>query len=70
MPKSDSIPEINSKKLMRNPDGKVLGGVANGIASYFGIDVTIVRLLFVLIVFLIWNRYYGIYYNMVYYTRG
>ncbi|AQG79453.1 GIN domain-containing protein [Spirosoma montaniterrae] len=36
------------KKFYRNPDDEVLGGVASGIASYFGIDTGIVRLLFVL----------------------
>ncbi|MTI23206.1 PspC domain-containing protein [Fulvivirga sp. RKSG066] len=37
-----------TKKLFRNPEGKVLGGVAKGVASYFGIDVAVVRLLFIL----------------------
>ena len=36
------------KKFFRNPEDKVLGGVAAGIAAYFGIDTGIVRLLFVL----------------------
>jgi phage shock protein PspC (stress-responsive transcriptional regulator) len=36
------------KKFFRNPEDKVLGGVASGIAAYFGIDTGIVRLLFVL----------------------
>jgi len=36
------------KKFYRNPDDKVLGGVASGIAAYFGIDIGVVRLLFVL----------------------
>ncbi len=40
------------KKLFRNPDSRVLGGVAGGIASYFGIDVSVVRLIFVLSIFL------------------
>ncbi len=41
-------PEI-SKKLFRNPDKKVLGGVAGGLAAYFSIDVVVVRLLFVIL---------------------
>jgi len=40
------------KKLFRNPDDKVIGGVAGGIAAYFGTDPTLLRLLFVLSIFL------------------
>ncbi|MFK7805715.1 MAG: PspC domain-containing protein [Anaerolineae bacterium] len=36
------------KKLMRSKDNEQLAGVAAGLANYFDIDVTIVRLLFVL----------------------
>lgn len=39
------------KRLYRDTDDKVLGGVCSGIASYFGIDPTIVRLLFAIITF-------------------
>ncbi|MEQ9440000.1 MAG: PspC domain-containing protein [Cyclobacteriaceae bacterium] len=39
------------KKLFRNPDEKVLGGVAGGLAAYFGVDPTVIRLLFVLTIF-------------------
>ena len=39
------------KKLYRNPDGKVLGGVSSGLANYFGIDKLTVRLLFVIGIF-------------------
>ena len=36
------------KKLYRNPDDKVLGGVASGLAAYFGIkEILYVRLVFV-----------------------
>ncbi len=35
------------KKLYRNPDDKVLGGVASGLAAYFGIKELYVRLAFV-----------------------
>jgi len=52
IPGSDELKEGKKyKKMYRNPDGKVLGGVSNGIASYFGIDVVVVRLLFVLLIF-------------------
>ncbi len=40
------------KKLFRNPDDRVVGGVAGGIAAYFGTDTTLIRLLFVLSIFL------------------
>lgn len=47
-PASDSLPEDTQiKKLFRNPDKQILGGVASGLASYFGADETIIRLLFV-----------------------
>ncbi|MHA7130816.1 PspC domain-containing protein [Algoriphagus namhaensis] len=35
------------KKLYRNPDDRVLGGVSSGMAAYFGIDVLYIRLAFV-----------------------
>ena len=40
------------KKLTRSTDDKMVAGVAAGIAAYFGIDTTLVRLLFVLFAFL------------------
>lgn len=40
----------NIKKLFRNPDDKVLGGVASGMAAYFGIEVVYLRLAFVLLI--------------------
>src|SRR5579885_3008209 len=40
------------KRLYRVTEGKMIGGVCNGIAAYLNIDVTIVRLLFVLLAFL------------------
>lgn len=39
------------KKLYRNPDKRTVGGVASGIASYFGVDETVIRLLFVVSIF-------------------
>ena len=40
-----------NKKLYRNEYNRVRGGVCAGLAEYFEIDVTIVRLLFVLSIF-------------------
>lgn len=37
-----------AKKLYRDENHKFLGGVCSGIANYFGIDIIIVRILFVL----------------------
>lgn len=37
-----------NKKLYRSKDDKKISGVCGGIAEYFGIDATIVRLLWVL----------------------
>lgn len=39
------------KKLFRNPDDKVLGGVSSGLAAYFGVEVIYVRLALVLLAF-------------------
>lgn len=53
VPGSDELEEDKSmKKLYRNPDGKVIGGVSQGIATYLDIDITVVRVLFVLSIFL------------------
>lgn len=40
------------KKMYRDPDNSVLGGIASGIAAYFGTDVTIIRLVFIISTFL------------------
>lgn len=46
---SKNLNEVQvTRKLYRNPDQKVLGGVCSGIASYFNIPVWIPRLVFVL----------------------
>jgi phage shock protein PspC (stress-responsive transcriptional regulator) len=39
-------PQVD-KKMFRDPDSKVLAGVSGGIASYLGIDILIVRVLFI-----------------------
>lgn len=48
VPGSDNL-EISDriKRFYRNPDGKVIGGVATGLSSYFNVDVAVVRVLFV-----------------------
>lgn len=40
------------KKMFRNPDDKVIGGVASGLAAYFGVDPTLIRVVFLITIFL------------------
>lgn len=42
---STPIPAPTRKRLTRNPDDKILGGVCSGVADHLGIDVTLVRVL-------------------------
>lgn len=41
----------HKKRLMRDPDEKMIGGVAGGLAAYFSVDVTVVRLALILLLF-------------------
>ncbi len=43
---------MNSKKLYRSRDEKMIAGVCGGIAEYLSVDPTVVRILFVLLLFL------------------
>lgn len=53
LPVSQDIEEDKDlKKMFRNPEDKVLGGVASGMAAYFGIEASVMRILFVLLVLL------------------
>ncbi len=45
-------PAAQPKRLYTLKDGAIIGGVCNGLAAYFNLDVTIIRLIFVLLVFL------------------
>jgi phage shock protein PspC (stress-responsive transcriptional regulator) len=38
-----------SRKLYRNPDDKKIAGVCSGLAAYFDVDPTLIRLVFVLL---------------------
>ena len=54
---SDPISDIfsgnkPSKKFYRNPDNKSIAGVCSGIASYFNIDTLLVRIVFVVGLFM------------------
>lgn len=48
----DLAEDRKMKKMFRNPDDKVIGGVASGLAAYFGVDPTLIRILFILLIFL------------------
>ena len=45
--KEEKVP----KRLFRDPDNKVIGGVCSGIATYFGWDVTILRIIMIVLAF-------------------
>lgn len=49
----DSESTGTSRRLFRNPDDRVLGGVVSGLAAYFGWDVTWTRIVFILAGFLV-----------------
>ena len=51
-PLSYTLPETSIKKLFRNSFDKKLGGVASGMALFFGMDVAIIRLIFLVSAFL------------------
>ena len=48
LPSSSYVQNGVRKRLYRNPDDKILGGVCSGIASYFNISVWIPRILFLI----------------------
>lgn len=45
-------PEPEPKRLMRDPDHRILGGVCSGVALYFGLDTAMIRIAVVLLSFL------------------
>ncbi|MDP4212501.1 MAG: PspC domain-containing protein [Bacteroidota bacterium] len=47
LPPKSMVTEIK-KRLYRNPDQRVIGGVASGLAAYFNIEIWIPRLIFAL----------------------
>lgn len=47
----DEPEDKNIKKLFRNPDDRVIGGVSSGLSAYFDVDVLWIRLAFVGLVF-------------------
>ena len=47
----DATSQNGKKRLMRDIDNKIIGGVASGIAAYLGWDVTMIRLAFIVLLF-------------------
>lgn len=48
--------KTGKKRLMRDMDNKIIGGVASGLAAYLNWDVTAVRLLFIVLLFIPYIR--------------
>lgn len=48
---SQSYQYAGPKRLYRNPDDKILGGVSGGLAAYFGIDPIWIRLIWIALFF-------------------
>ncbi len=44
--------KMATKKLYRKPNEQMIAGVCAGLADYLGLDLTVVRLIFVLLFFL------------------
>jgi len=47
-----SVKKKTSKRLFRSKSNRIIAGVCGGVGEYFGIDPTVVRLLWVLFTFL------------------
>lgn len=52
LPEKELEEKESVKKFFRDPDRRVLGGVASGIASFFAIDPVVIRILFIVFVFI------------------
>lgn len=52
IPENESGRINENKRLYRDGDNKILGGVAYGLANYFGIDPAIIRILFIVSLFI------------------
>lgn len=47
LPPSEELEDSDVKKMFRDSESKVIGGVASGVAAFFGTDKTLIRVLFV-----------------------
>ena len=60
-----------ARRLFRDPDNKLLGGVASGLAAYFDWDITLVRILMIVLLFVpLLPDDYPLYYRMDYHSRS
>jgi phage shock protein PspC (stress-responsive transcriptional regulator) len=50
-PKTDKKQQ-KSRRFYRDPENAILGGIAGGLAAYFNLDVTLIRIILVVLVFL------------------
>lgn len=50
--KTCTNPDLPDRRLLRDPDNRILGGVCSGVALYFGLDTTLIRIAWVLLLFL------------------
>jgi len=50
-PKTDKKQQ-KSRRFYRDPENAILGGIAGGLAAYFNLDVTLIRIILVILVFL------------------
>ena len=53
--RASSTSSLREKRLYRQPKNKMIGGVCTGLAEYFEIDPVILRVLFVVSVFMLWG---------------
>ena len=47
-----AVPYKNKRKFYRDPVNKVIAGICSGLAAYFGLDVILVRVIFIVLFFL------------------
>ena len=50
------------KRLYQIREGAMISGICNGLAAYFGIDVTVVRVIFVVLAFITKGAWIGVYF--------
>lgn len=55
-----------SKKLYRIREGQMIGGVCNGLAAYFDLDVTLIRIIFVILAVLTQGAWILVYLIMLF----
>jgi phage shock protein PspC (stress-responsive transcriptional regulator) len=56
------------RRLYRIPESAMIGGVCNGLAAYFVIDVTLVRIIFVLLAILTQGAWIAVYFTMMWFV--